>query len=109
MELMPWTPSRSSSTAPTGTKSGGRSTVPSFSFDWIADVVRLELERQLENEKGLHAQDVRVLQQDLRTEQITRISAQRGLVPYVRSLEQFDRWLLDHSDLRNMLRPILQE
>ena len=38
-----------------------------------------------------------------------RVAAQRGLVPYVRSLEQFDAWLLERPDLRHALRPVLQE
>lgn len=41
--------------------------------------------------------------------ELQRVVAQRGLVPYVHSLEQFDKWLMAYPDLRKALQPILQE
>jgi len=38
-----------------------------------------------------------------------RAAAQRGLVPYVRSLERFDKWLRERPKLRAQLEPILSE
>lgn len=38
-----------------------------------------------------------------------RVSAQRGLVPYVRSLERFNAWLRDRPTLHDQLALILKE
>lgn len=42
-------------------------------------------------------------------EQLQRVVAQRGLVVYVRALEQFDGWLQERPALRAQLQPVLQE
>jgi hypothetical protein len=42
-------------------------------------------------------------------EQVTRVAAQRGLVVYVRALEQLDHWLRERPALRGQLEPALRE
>jgi hypothetical protein len=86
------------------------------------------LEAQLDNlraklEKG-HQEHVEALQQShieltraaraeadraVRYEQLQRSAAQRGLVPYVRSLEKFDRWLMTRPEMRDQLEATLRE
>lgn len=42
-------------------------------------------------------------------ERLQRASAQQGLVPYVRALEEFDTWLRKHKRLRGELEPVMRE
>jgi hypothetical protein len=68
---------------------------------------RLTLE--LAAEKELRQIDIKRLKSEIGMEQTLRTSAQRGLVPYVRSLEQFDKWLRQRPATRAKLEPILRE
>lgn len=70
------------------------------------DAVRKALEQQIDNAKRDlaavqrgHAEEIHALRREVFIEQQDRIAAQRGLVPYVRSLEAFHGWLLKHPDL----------
>lgn len=54
-------------------------------------------------------QQVEGLRTTVRIEQVTRTAAQRGLVPYVRSLQRFNEWLSRRPELQAELEPILRE
>lgn len=70
---------------------------------------KLALEKILEAATKAHAAELDSMKKIIWGEQQMRAAAQRGLVPYVRGLEFFDRWLLERSDLRVQLEPILRE
>jgi hypothetical protein len=63
---------------------------------------RIVLKRELESA-------VRERHIAVNTEQLGRVSAQRGLVPYVRGVEALNKWLSKHPALRRQLEPILRE
>lgn len=71
----------------------------------------LQLAFQLERERGQHALEElgRRLQTEIGLERSARVAAQRGLVPYVRSLEAFNGWIKARPRLAKELRPILTE
>lgn len=73
----------------------------------LARIATLEREVKLQD-RGWKAEKESLLL-EIGREQNMRVSAQRGLVPYVRSLEQFDKWLLQNPALRKELEPILRE
>lgn len=79
-------------------------------------VTKVVLQHELDMEKESRANDAKIFQAQLAEaqrqieyEQLQRVSAQRGLVPYVRSLEQFNQWLAKRPALRKQLRPVLRE
>lgn len=61
--------------------------------------------------KRMHGrlQQVSGLQTKVRVEQVTRLAAQRGLVPYVRSVQRLNQWLARHPELQADMEPILRE
>ena len=74
--------------------------------------MRLSKQKQIQILEGqVHALKSEVEAERWKThiEQGQRIAAQRGLVPYVRSLQAFNEWLGDHPELRDQLEPILRE
>lgn len=64
-----------------------------------------ELERRLH-----HAQaTIHVLNLEISREQLQRVSAQRGLTPYVYAIQALNAWLADQPELHNTIAPILKE
>lgn len=59
--------------------------------------------------RKIHANELEVERKLTFGEQQQRIAAQRGLVPYVRSLEQFNAWLAERPALSKEIEPILRE
>jgi hypothetical protein len=53
--------------------------------------------------------EIELLKNQIGQERLQRVSAQRGLVPYVRSLQTLDAWLLERPELRAQLESILRE
>jgi hypothetical protein len=80
------------------------------------DAARLLVKKAIENgqrdlqavQRG-HGEEMRAMRDDLHVERSQRMAAQRGLVPYVRSLEALDTWLLEQPSLRAQLEPILRQ
>ncbi len=66
-------------------------------------------ERRIFAGLSLEASRIYELEQLLDFERLQRIAAQRGLVPYVRSLEAFSRWLGKRPSLRKQLEPKMRE
>lgn len=75
----------------------------------LVERVKTNAQRDLEAVQRGHSEEVTALRRELFAEQQQRMAAQRGLVPYVRSLELFDIWLCSQPRLRESLRPKLQE
>jgi hypothetical protein len=71
------------------------------------ELVALQGVRELEAKK-LRG-EIRGLIQEVDIEKRTRIAAQQGLVPYVRSLEQLNVWLQARPHLAAELQPIMAE
>ena len=67
------------------------------------------LQREAARQAQLRQAREETLRDEVQKERTMRIAAQRGLVPYVRSLEEFDHWLREQPELCKQLQPILEE